>query len=58
MKAVPIHCIATCKTCGEERQDYRIARGWAYHHSRRTGHHVLVEVAYCFHYRKPKIKGG
>ena len=43
-----VHCIALCRDCSWECQDYKTAARKAREHHRKTGHKIGVETAYCY----------
>jgi len=49
-----IHCIAHCRDCDWEEEDYNLAKREAYKHSRKNKHIVDVEEGYWFVYGDKK----
>jgi len=47
-----VHCIAECKICGKEWQNYLTVRKQAREHFLNTGHHVIGETGSMFEYGK------
>lgn len=48
-----VQVIADCKTCGAHWENYLTAQKLAAAHVRKTGHKVILELAYAAEYQRP-----